>query len=107
MCLSHLLIESNVIILHNTPVSPSESYLWWSTIDFQHLPCKCRHHSLESLVAAGKVGVLRAVVLIRGDNSVICADLKHMLARLWWASIDRECIVRMVDRTPIGKVCLE
>ena len=57
---------------------PFEGDRWWTTVHLDDLPSKRRHHSLESLVARGKVGVLRTIVLVRLNDGVVSTDIEHV-----------------------------
>jgi len=82
-------------------MAPPERDLWWSTVDFNDLPCECGHHALECLVAGGKVRVFWAVVFIRGDDGVVGPDLKHLLSCLRRVSINCKGVVGVVDGSPV------
>ncbi len=75
-----ILIKFNIVFLHDTPVPPLESHLWRTTVNLQHLPSRIRHHTLKCFVATAKVGVFRAIVLVRVDNGVIGSDFERVLA---------------------------
>lgn len=95
------LIEPNVIILHLAPVTPFEGNRWRTAINLEDLPRKCRHHPLECLMRGCKVGMSRAVELVRGDNGVVGTDLEHIFSGLRWPSVDGEGIISMIDSSPV------
>jgi hypothetical protein len=98
------LIQSNVVVFHSPPMAPLESDYRRSTIHFQDLPCKSWHHALESLMAGGKVRLLRTVEIIGSDYCVVGADFEHMLSGLRRASIDRKSIIGSIDGSPVADV---
>lgn len=102
-----LLIETDIVILHGTPVSPLEGDLGRTAIDFKDLPCEGWHHTLECFVAACKVRVHGTVVFVRRNDGVVCSDLEHMFACLARTSIDRKGVFGVVDGSPIGELGLE
>ena len=102
-----LLIKTDIVVLHGTPMSPLEGDLWRSTVDFQHLPCKGWHHTLERLMAACEIRVDRTVVLIWRNDGIVCSDLEHVLACLAWTSIDGKGVLAVVDCSPIRQFRLE
>ena len=81
--MEHSLIEPHIIILHDAPMSPPKTDRRWSTIHLQHLPSKRRHHSLKRLMAARKIAILGAVVLVGRDDGIVRSELEHVLSGLW------------------------
>lgn len=102
-----LLVKSNIVILHHSPVSPLEGHPWRTAVYLDYFPSKCRHHSFERLVAAGKVRVFWTVVFVWGNDGIVSSHFKHILAGLRRSTIDGEAVVLMIDGTPIGEFCLE
>lgn len=102
-----LLVEANIVVLHGAPMSPLEGYFWRTTVNFQHLPRKGWHHTLERLVAACEVRVHRTVVLVRRNDGIVCSNLEHVLAGLTWTSINRKGVLAVVDCSPIRELGLE
>lgn len=76
-------------------------------VDFEHLPSKGGHHALEGLVAGGEVGVLGAVVLVGSNDSVVGANLEHMLRALRRLAIDGEGVVGGINGPPVLEAGLE
>ena len=102
-----LLIDPDVIILHNTPMSPLECNHRWPTVNLEHLPRKSWHHPLERLVATSEIRLFRVVELVGCDDRVVRADFQHVLCALGWTTVDGECVDGMVDGAPVGDVRLE
>jgi len=102
-----LLVETDIVVLHGTPMSPLEGDFRRTTIDFQHLPRKGWHHTLEGLVATREVRVYRTVVLIWRNDGIVCSNLEHVLACLTWTSIDGKGVLAVVDCSPIRELRLE
>src|SRR4051794_34371631 len=102
----NLLIETGVILLHGAPVAPAEGHRRWAAEDLENLPCKGRHHAFESLVAGVKARMKRAVELVGLNDGIVCSDLEHVFAGLWWAAVDREAVVGGVNGAPILEVHL-
>lgn len=76
----YILVETDIVILHLAPVSPSKGHLRRPTVHLEHLPRKRRHHALERLVRRGEIRRSGAVVLVRGrDDGVVGPDLEHVL----------------------------
>lgn len=73
-------------------MAPLESHDWRRTIDLEHLPCKVRHHTLESFMAAGEVGCVGAVEVIRRNDCIVGAYFQHVTRVLWRVAIDAEGI---------------
>lgn len=103
----NLLVEPDVVILHDTPMTPSERYRWRTAVHLEDLPGKRWHHPLERLVAGREVGVFRAVEFVRRDDGVVGSDFQHLLRRLWRFSVHREGVVAMIDGAPVGELHLE
>lgn len=103
----HLLIESNIIILHYSPVSPLEGNHRGSRVYLQNLPSESRHHALERLVAGVKVRGLWAIEIIGSNDRVVRPDLEHVFCGLGWASVDGKGVVRSVDSSPVFNLRLE
>ena len=86
---------------------PLECHHRWPTIHLEHLPRKSRHHPFERLVTARKIRLFRIVELVGCDDGVVRPDFQHVLCALGWTTIDRECVVGVVDGAPVGDVGLE
>lgn len=78
-----------------------------SRVHFKNFPSKGWHHTLESLMARIEVWILRTVIIIGGNDSIVCTDIEHMLCRLRWSAIDRESIVGTVDCSPVFNMRFE
>ncbi len=102
-----LLVISHIIIFHYPPVSPLEYYNWWSAVYFKNFPGKCWHHTLESLMTRCKIGSLWRIVLVRSDDGIVSANFKHMFSRLRRTAIYRECVLMLVNGSPISDLGLE
>lgn len=95
------LIETNIVVLHHTPVAPLESYPRWSAVHLHHLPRKGGHHALEGFVTGGEIRVLWAVVLVRCNDGIVRSDFEHVLSGLGRATIDGERVVFVIDGPPV------
>lgn len=119
-----LLVETNVIILHRSPMPPSGSPISitsqaslildlpecdqrWSAVHLKNFPRKCGHHPLECFVARGKVGSLRAIVVVGRNDCIISAHVEHMRRRLRRSTVYGECVVVFINCAPIIQVGLE
>ena len=98
----NILIEPNVVIFHNTPMSPFEGHNRGTAINLQHLPREGRHHSFEGFVGGGKVGVGWTVVFVGGDDGIVSSYFEHCGER-WlavskrlglWMELDRRGLLR-------------
>lgn len=102
-----ILVPTDIVLLHGTPVPPAERHDGRPAVDLEDLPGKGRHHALEGLVARGKVRVPGAVVFVGGDDGVVSPDPDHGLGRLGWAAIDGKCVRLGVHGPPVGDGRLE
>lgn len=73
------LVPANIVLLHCSPVPPPERYYGRAAVDLENLPSKGRHHALECFVARCKVRMARTVVLVRGDDRIVCPDFAHVI----------------------------
>lgn len=104
---TNVLIESYVVILHGPPVPPLERHSRWATVNLKDFPSESWHHALEGFVAGSKVRVLRAVKLVRCNDSIVSTDLEHVFGGLRRSTIDGERIVLVVNGTPVFQAGLE
>jgi len=70
-----LVVEADVVVLHDTPVAPAETDGWRAAVDFEDFPGEGGHHAFEGLVRGGEVGVVGVVVLVGRDDRVVGSDL--------------------------------
>jgi hypothetical protein len=102
-----LVVDADVVVLHDAPVAPPEADGRRPAVYLQNLPCEGGHHALEGLVAARKVRVVGRVVLVRCDDGIVRADLKHGLSAFGLGAIDSKRVVLVVDGSPVLESGLE
>lgn len=103
----HLLVIRDIVVLHVTPVSPSEPNLRRRAIDLKYLPSKGRHHPLERLVAHRDVVVLWTIVLVGSEDRIVRSLLEHIVGLQWRRTIHGKRILILVDGSPVLKPRLE
>jgi hypothetical protein len=88
-------------------VAPLEHNGGRSGIDFEHLPSESRHSALENHVRLVVAAMVRAIVFVGGNESIVRANLGHVLCGLGLLSIHEEPVLAGVDCAEILGIGLE